>query len=175
MEPDDHSLESLPEPKAMAPDKIDSWLRRAAMAYLTRYASSSANLEKVLVRKARRRGIEVDSVRLEPVIASAIRSGLLDDEAYAAAKTASLRRQGRSSMAVRARLGAKGLGRSAVEVALAGDMTDEQAVELFARRKRLGRYRIDQTDETRRRDLAALARAGFSYGLARRIFEEKED
>ncbi|MGY8803890.1 MAG: regulatory protein RecX, partial [bacterium] len=43
----------------------------------------------------------------------------------------------------------------------------------YARRRRLGQFRLDPDvrEERRQRDLAALGRSGFSYGIASRIIE----
>ena len=53
---------------------------------------------------------------------------------------------------------------------------DETAAWSFAKRKRLGPFRSDdeQRRDKRQRDLAALARAGFGYSIAKRIIDAEE-
>jgi len=68
-----------------------------------------------------------------------------------------------------------------VEAALAGHADeggratsedDLAAAIAFARRRRIGPFRLDAArDASRERDLAALGRAGFGYELARRVIE----
>ena len=46
------------------------------------------------------------------------------------------------------------------------------AAARYARRRRLGPFRAaPEREERRQRDLAALARAGFAYDVARRVIE----
>ncbi|MBE7202875.1 MAG: RecX family transcriptional regulator, partial [Parafilimonas terrae] len=53
--------------------------------------------------------------------------------------------------------------------------SEEAAAWAYARRRRLGPYRLpDKRADYRERDLASLARQGFPYGLARRIVEAEE-
>ena len=46
-----------------------------------------------------------------------------------------------------------------------------KAAAAFARRRRLGPYRTKDREPNRLRDLAALARAGFAYDLARKVID----
>ena len=51
-----------------------------------------------------------------------------------------------------------------------------QAAIALARRRRLGVYRLAAARaDYRDRDLAALARAGFSYDIARRVIEAEDE
>ncbi len=72
----------------------------------------------------------------------------------------------------------KGLPTDDIDAALAGlltetgENTDFAAAVNLARRRRLGVYRSCSAHaDMREKDLAALARAGFSYDIARRIVE----
>lgn len=155
-----------------------AYLERAAMAYLERYASSSANLARVLRRKVqtrcRLRGEDPQEALglVDEVVRKALRTGLVDDARYAEGRVASLRRRGGSARAIRAKLAAKGLDRELVEGALGEDPTDDEAAaHAFARRRRLGPYRPGQREPHRDRDLAAMGRGGFSFDLARRVVD----
>jgi regulatory protein len=99
-------------------------------------------------------------------------SGLLDDDAYAAARAQSLHRRGDSLSSIRARLQAKGVAAEAVAAALrslrdSSADPDLAAACAFARRRRLGPYRRGGAD--RERDLASFARAGFSRRIAEAV------
>ena len=104
-----------------------------------------------------------------------VASGLVDDRRYAEARTASLRRRGGSARLIVAKLAAKGVEREVAAAALAGDTdADERAAaKALARRRRLGPYRTRDRAVHRDKDLAALVRAGFNYGLARSVIDEK--
>jgi regulatory protein len=155
-------------------------LEKAALHYLERFSSSSANLKRVLMRRVARsvraHGTNaVEGERLvDDIVQRYLRSGLLDDAAYAAQQAASLRRRGASRHAIRGKLALKGIDTAQVERALAGvestDGSEIAAAAALARRRRLGPYRAGETRQShRQKDLAALARAGFSLDLARRV------
>jgi regulatory protein len=103
------------------------------------------------------------------------KSGLLDDRAYAEARAKTLRRRGMPSRAIRARLLHKGVAEDDADAGLAAvdedtDDPDLAAAVNFARRRRLGPFRpAEDRPGTGEKDLAILARAGFSYNVARQI------
>jgi len=166
-------------------------LQKSTLAYLERYASSSENLRRVLMRRvaasARLHGTDADEAAgwVDELIARYLEAGLLDDRAFAEARVRSLRGRGESARLIRARLAQKGVAADDVAAALhtidedEGDGEDAEwtAALTLARRRRLGPFRAeDKRAKNRERDLAALARAGFSYDLARRLIEaEPED
>lgn len=158
-------------------------LENAALYYLQRFASSSANLRRVLMRKvtrsARFHGTdpEAGAALVDVLIARFEKSGLLDDRTYAEGRVQTLRRRGDSARLIRAKLAAKGLDGETIESALAACVDDAGDPELaaaaaLARRRRLGPYRDRRARRAMfEKDLAALARAGFSYDVARRVME----
>jgi regulatory protein len=159
-----------------------AYLQRAALAYLERYASSAENLRRVLRRKVENR-CRLREEEPEPflplideVVETCLRTGLLDDARYAEARVATLRRRGGSARAIQAKLAAKGVSRDAVQAALDGEdgnrqEDEEAAARAFARRRKLGPYRPGAREPYREKDLAALARAGFSFDLVRRVID----
>ncbi|HZH03821.1 MAG TPA: RecX family transcriptional regulator, partial [Myxococcaceae bacterium] len=87
-----------------------------------------------------------------------------------------LLRRGRSVRQIQMRLRARGVSAEEVAAGIAevteasAGSPDAAAALAFARRKRLGPFRRAPADEQRRaKELASLARAGFSYGLAKRV------
>lgn len=165
------------------PAKISpSYLENAALHYLQRYASSTANLRRVLMRKVDRSvkhwGGEREGLaaQVETVIGKLAGLGYLDDMAYAEQKVRSLHRQGKAGRVIRAALAAKG-----VDAELAGQAWGALAEEVaepdlaaairLARKRRLGPFRAENRAEMRQKDLAALARAGFDFDIARRVIE----
>jgi regulatory protein len=171
------------KPFAKPPRKVSAaYLQRAAMSYLERYASSAENLRRVLRRKVdkrcRLRGEDPAEFHemIDEVVAKSLKIGLIDDTRYAEARVASLRRRGGSARAIQAKLSAKGLDRGTIAAALEGEEGDEeQAARAFARRRKLGPFRPGERAPYRDKDLAAMARAGFRFDVARRIIEGERD
>ncbi len=160
-------------------------LERSALHYLERYAASAEMLRRVLLRRVETRcragAGEPEAFRamVEAVVERACRAGLVDDATFAQAKVRSLRRRGGSARAIAAKLAAKGVARDTVGEALAaeaGEDDEENAARTLARRKRLGPWRRGaMTPEGRARELAAMARAGFGFDLARRVIDGPGD
>ncbi len=171
--PPDTPPRRVPRPVTLA------YLERAALYYLERYASSSGNLRRVLLRKVdrrcRERGEEATAettALVDEVVRKAVSGGYLDDRSYAAGRVAALRRRGGSARGIAAKLQAKGVDRDLIETALAAEDTDETAAALaLARRRRLGPFRTRDRAAHRDRDLAAMARGGFSFDVARRVVD----
>ncbi len=187
---------------ARKPKKVSAqYLERAAFHYLGRFASSRRNLERVLERKVRRRHADFTPASEEEAgwiirVADKCQSlGLVDDREYATQKARSMQRAGRSIRRIRGELNSKGVGEDDIRAALAALVDDLDEAEdnadadriaaiTFARRRKFGPFRGQRIgagnidDETRaRRELAAFARAGFGYELARKILaaEREED
>lgn len=164
-------------------------LENAALHYLGRFASSAENLRRVLMRKVQRsahfHGTDADEGRAEVdhLVERFLRAGLVDDAVYAAARAASLHRRGASKRLITARLREKGVAAETIEGALASLDAEAADAELaaavtLARRRRLGPFRAKPRPQDRKRAakerelaLAALARAGFSYDVARRVVD----
>jgi regulatory protein len=171
------------KPVRKPPRKVTAaYLQRAAMSYLERYASSAENLRRVLRRKVdkrcRLRGEDPAEFHemIDEVVAKSLRIGLIDDTRYAEARVATLRRRGSSARAIQAKLSAKGVDRGTIAAVLEGEEGDEeQAARAFARRRKLGPFRPGERAPYRDKDLAAMARAGFRFDMARRVIEGNRD
>jgi regulatory protein len=174
-----------------APPVTAAYLERAALHYLERYSASVEMLRRTLRRRvekrARARGEEASAFfeMIEATVARAVSAGLVDDARFATARLATLRRRGTSSRGASAKLSAKGLSRDAVETAMESEREavpeadsaaiEEKAAFAYAKRRRLGPFRRPDIRALHRdRDLAALARAGFGYDLARRTVDAEE-
>lgn len=113
------------------------------------------------------------------VVDALVEVGFVDDQRLAESKTRSMRARGKSGMAVRTTLRQKGVEARVVDAVLDaetivdGESRSRAEVELEAaralvRRKRLGPHRAESTPEQHRKDLAVVARAGFSFDVARK-------
>ena len=168
--------------RAKPPTEERLW--RRALFYLQRFATTRAHLREVLrrraLREARALGLDAREIeaRVERVVARAVEAGLVDDAAFALARARRLLERGVSPRSLRVRLREKGVPVETIERALE-ELADEigdpshEAARAFARRRRIGPYRPpEERDAMRQRDLAAFARAGFSYHVARAILGE---
>lgn len=155
-----------------------------AVHYLERYAASVEGVRVVLQRsvmRAQRRGDVVpEAVHewIEAALQKLVEGKLLDDALFAETKVRSLRRSGASAQKVRQKLAVKGVSAQLVNTALESeDVEDDlQAAIIFARKKRLGPYtsRGSRTD-LRDKQIASLARAGFSLTIARRVVDATDE
>ncbi|MEA2756257.1 MAG: regulatory protein [Aliidongia sp.] len=169
-------------PKPVSAESLEA----SALFYLERFATSSDNLRRVLLRRVWRSAAlhGTDTVAgaalVEALIGRFVAARLLDDRAYAEAKTASLHRRGASARAISAKLAEKGVGQGVIAAVLreADDETgpasrpggDLAAAAALIRRRRLGPFRPEATREAYRiKDLGTLARAGFARSVAERL------
>jgi regulatory protein len=163
-----------------------SALENAALYYLGRFATSSGNLRRVLMRKVARAAraggdsgpdtAAAGARMVEAIIARYLESGLLNDRAYAAQAAASLARRGTSRFSIAGKLRQKSVDAELVAEAITtldeGGASELTAACALVRRRRLGPYRAPgKRAEWREKDLASLARAGFSLDLARRVLK----
>ena len=170
-------------PRKATPERLE----KSALFYLERYASSSENLRRVLMRRveasARAHGTdrEEGAAAVDEIVARFLRAGLLNDAAFAEARAASLHRRGLSARGIRMKLAQKGVPEADIAHALeaveadldpeAGGDADFEAAVNYARRRRIGPFRREAAEGSQDRDLAALARQGFSYDTARRVLD----
>lgn len=105
------------------------------------------------------------------VVARLASNGAVNDAEFATVRARRLARSGRSRRAILAHLGERGVSGDIARASLPEAEESELAAAVAtSRRRRIGPFRSGEADpETRRRDLAALARAGFSREIARRV------
>lgn len=175
--------------KRITPASLDN----AALFYLQRFASSADNLRRVLLRRVDKAARALDDPEqaealraqaqnwVDALIERYQRSGLLDDATYAAARARSLHRRGTPLQAIGRKLMLKGVDGETADGALeqlrqeAPD-ADRDAAFAFAKRRRLGPYRLPELRAQHRdKDLAALGRAGFAYELARQVVDTEDE
>lgn len=162
------------------------YLMNAATFYLERYASSAEGLRRVLRRRVRKAQmfdapvVENVDQAIEAVVQKFVSVGLLDDKAFAQTKARALHRRGTSSRLTRQRLQVAGVDADTVDQAMAGldqelgvspAQREWNAAVAFARRRRLGPFRVNERVEHRTRDLASLGRAGFSYDVVKKVID----
>jgi regulatory protein len=164
------------EPVEQNRSREESWMRRSALHYLGQRSTSVANLRRVLARRAKRKldpEIEQDvGAMIERTVAFCVRNGFVDDAAFVEGRIHSGRSRGLSMRRIGAALGAKGVDRTLVAQAFDTDDRDEReeaAALRLAQRKRLGPWRRLDREYDTQKEVAVMARGGFSISLAKRI------
>ena len=177
--------EDLPAPSVRrGPRKVtEKRLHNVALHYLARYSASTESLRRVLMRRVqgsvRAHGTDPEEGAgwVEELIVRLQGQGYVDDRNYAEIRARSLLARGTSLRGIRAKLREKGVGGDDIDWALAAateefPSPDMAAAAALARRRRVGPYRTaDSREERRKKDLASLARAGFSYDIACRVID----
>ncbi|QRO00179.1 RecX family transcriptional regulator [Archangium violaceum] len=183
MDEAERAQERKPKGAQKRPRKVSPrYLENAALHYLKRYAASVSQLKRVLIRRVDRSvrvhgGERAEALGwVDALVDKLIRNGLINDSAYAGMKAHALRASGRSSRVIAQKLRMKGVSAELAQQKLAevtAELSEEDAARIWARKKRLGPFRRDARtrEENRQRDLAALARAGFSFGIAKKIID----
>lgn len=174
------SKKAFKVPRKPTPER----LANIALHHLERFATSAENLRRVLERRVFKASLhhgdlDVDEARgwIDDLIRRYVDVGLLNDRAYAEARARTLMQRGNATRLIRMKLAQKGVGADDIEQALAA-LADEHvdpelaAAVKLAKRRRLGPFADPaKRDENKDKHLAALARAGFSYDLAREVIE----
>jgi regulatory protein len=165
------------------------YLQDAAAIYLERYPSTAEGLRRVLGRRVRRAEMAdapiMENVQqaIAGIVAKFVDAGVIDDKAFAQTKARALHRRGTSGRLTRQKLRHAGIDGDTLDKAMAGlDQelhTDPHrrewlAAVALARRRRLGPYRQKDRKDHRNRDLAAMARGGFDYDLAKKVIDAKD-
>jgi len=170
--------------KRVPPVVTAAYLERVVGTYLERYFTTRFHLRRLLMRRVYRsaRYHHVDPADGEQLVDALLdrleRARVLDDEAWARGRVRTLRRRGASARSIRAALREKGVPGAIVRQCLDEVDGDQGEPELaaaltYARKRRLGPYRHDpdQREVQAQRDLARLARRGFSYDVSRTVID----
>lgn len=173
---------SRPPARPAKPPTLSS-LEKSALFRLERASLSEKQLRDGLKRKLMRVGRALDEEArgwIELVIEKMKRLGFIDDERTAAARARSLRSTGSSARGAMMKLRQKGLAPDVAARAIASvdersddGRDDGGTAELDAAREYARRRRLAAKDP--HKALAALARRGFSYAIAKRALAPIDD
>ena len=178
----------MSEKKSVAKPITQKRLMNIALYYLERYESSAENLRRLLQRRllrAEMKGLVVPpeaQTWIDSIIKEVSRLGYVDDRRFASSLTEKYRKAGKSQSYIRQKLTLAGVDPDVLaEISAGNDGFDNAEAELDAARllvkkRKLGRFR--QTEDRtlfRKKDLAVLARAGFSYQTAVKALGESEE
>ena len=143
-------------------------LKNSALYYLERYEASTLKLRGVLRRRLIKARLEQPVPKeadtwIEEVIAEMVRLGYVNDKRFAENLVRRLSGAGKSRSFIRTKLKLTGIEEEESDIVLS-DTDDLTNARLMVQKKHLGK--------DFKRDLARLARAGFSYEIARKVLEE---
>lgn len=148
-------------------------LQELALAYVARFATSSAKLERYLRRKVRERGWDGET---EPDIAALaaryVALGYIDDEAYARTRTSGLLRRGYGTRRVAQALGEAGIAEDLRERVRPAEADQRRAALALARKRRFGPFGAALPDrDQRQKQMAAMLRAGHPLDSVREMVD----
>ena len=149
-------------------------LKKYALNYIKRYATSKKNLYQVLQRKVYKIG-EKDKEKNKKIILDIINileeKNIINDEEFANSKAYNYMNRGKSIRSIKFNLLKKGVDKETANNAikkLEDSIPDLEikSAENFARKKKLG---VFGNFGNKQKDLAKMANAGFNYSLSLKI------
>jgi regulatory protein len=146
-----------------------------ALGYLNRFDVSASKLRQHLATRVRRLGGHADAATwISELVLRYQGSGVLDDARFARNLASQLNARGKSARAIAQKLAARGVPGDVASELMANRREQEPGAELeaaraYVRKRRLGPFRSPEKREAHRhKDLASLARQGFSFDIARK-------
>jgi regulatory protein len=150
-------------------------LEQLALSYLNRFDCTATKLRQHLTLRAKKLGGDEQSAEwIESLVERYLGSGVLDDARFARNLARQLNARGKSARAIAQKLNQRGVPSGVASELMTERKQAEPGAELeaarnYARKRRLGVYRhADERDAYRHKDLASLARQGFSFDIAKR-------
>ncbi|MFC4256821.1 hypothetical protein GRI97_15150 [Altererythrobacter xixiisoli] len=171
-------MESDPSPSGRTRRTIrplnSTRLEELAIAYVARFATSSAKLERYLARKIRERGWDgEEDANLPALVARYVGLGYVDDAGFARARSGSLLRRGYGPRRISQALNEAGIAAEIRQDVSPDETARRRAAVALARRRRLGPFAGGAGGAAdpalRDKQLAAMLRAGHSMDHARAI------
>ena len=144
-------------------------LKNIALFYLEHYEATASKLKSVLLRRAQKSLLgepvptEVHKW-VQQIVADCQNLGYVNDMRYADNLVRRLSEQGKSTRFIQQKLGAAGIDEQLIQTVLT-PCDDYESAQIFARKKHLG--------SDYKKDMAKLARAGFSYEIAKKILNKE--
>ncbi len=158
------------------------WLERAGLYYLGRFSASEAHFRTVMMRKIQRRlpdGCDVQALHhdwLDALVEKLKRYDYLNDATYGEARMRALRARGKPLRRIRDDLRHKGVPDDMIanllnELDDGEGHPDLRAAVRYIERRRFGAFARAGSEKPYDKQLAAMARAGFSYDIARAVLD----
>ena len=159
------------EPEPLTRLKVE----QMALAYVNRFDCTASKLKRHLAERVRKQGGDENAEAwIAELVERYLGSGVLNDVRFAKNLASQLTTRGKSSRMISQKLAMRGVSSEVTQELMTARRQDEPNAELdaaraFARKRRLGPHREPATrSEYRQKDLAALARQGFSFDTAKK-------
>jgi regulatory protein len=153
-------------------------VEQMALAYVNRFDCTATKLKRHLAERVRKQGgHENAEAWIAELVERYLSSGVLNDARFAKNLATQLTTRGKSSRMISQKLAMRGVPSEVAQDLMTARRQDEPNAELdaaraFARKRRLGPHRdAEKRAEYRQKDLAALARQGFSFDTAKKALE----
>ena len=151
-------------------------LKKYALDYLNKYASSKKNLEMILLKRIKKYVWEDKESQKQyhkeimSIINELEKNNIINDEIFADSKIFEYLRLGKSNLSIRYNLLKKGINKECVDkifIKLKNENPDYEleAAIIFAKKKKLDFGDLNNKDK----NLSKMARAGFNYGIALKV------
>lgn len=143
-------------------------LKNIALYYLERFDASSDKLRSVLCRRVKKASLLGDEVSpqasawIDKIVQEMHQLGYINDARYCENKVRLYLQAGKSHRYIVGKLSEAGIDPDMIKSFLPDDELEQ--AHIFVRKKRLGK--------DHQKDLAKLARAGFSYETAQKVLKE---
>jgi regulatory protein len=157
--------------------KDKSILMKYAIDYLSKYSSSKNNLIQILKNKVRRLKIEKkDKFLLFNSIGTIVekleKNNFINDFNYSISKIRSFIFQGKSRIFIKSYFIQKGVESNIISKALEEFDVENSKWELESAKTYASKKRFTNDKDNRQKNLARMARAGFSYDMANKILND---
>ena len=151
-------------------------LVKYAINYLSKYSSSKTNLERILRNKIRRKKIEKKEKftlynSIPEIIKKLEKNNFINDYNYATSKVNIFISNGKSKIFIKNYLFKKGIDKK-LSSQIFEELNDEDANWEIKSARTFARKKNFQKNNNNEKNLSKMARAGFSYEIAKKILEE---
>ena len=151
-------------------------LLKYAIYYLSKYSSSKKNLEFILKKKIRRLSDEKQNRfhlynEIHVIIEKLEKLNLINDQVFVESKIQSLQYQAKSKNYIKQYLLQKGIDKQLIEEQISLFYENNKNLEKENALKFAKKRNLINNDQDYQKKLSKLARAGFSYDIAKEILK----
>ena len=152
-------------------------LVKYAINYLSKYSSSKTNLERILKNKIRRTNIEKKEKftlynSIPEIIKKLEKNNFINDYNYATSKVNLFISNGKSKIFIQNYLFKKGIDEKLSSEIFAELNEEDSNWEIKSARTFARKKNFQKNNNNNEKNLSKMARAGFSYEIAKKILEE---
>ncbi len=156
------------------------YLKKVGLNYLNRFDTTSYRLEEVLRRKIKKISGNFDTKKYDSEILKVTeyfqRVGYINDQEFTRRLIERKMEQGWSKYKIINKLKTLGIAEDFIFSTLDDqEYSQETAAENWARKNKIGKFRLESRHDNKKKDLEKLARQGFPYSVCLCIVEDRDD